>query len=346
MSLLHTAEKMQIEKDIRYTLFNWYITFIGVLGLVFMIVNAINRRPLVNVLTGLIITLLCIFWYLTSKVYHRYTLARVSFQAFITFVYVPFGYWTSPGTESAMVYLILLSIFMLSFSAIHHLEYLFSLAIIFEALILFQTELWIPEHYYVYTDPAYRIFDLSINFTVVAVAIVGTIHYVYKRVNDHSNQLYEISITDGLTGLYNRRFFTDFIQAEYNRSTRNGYVFSMVIFDVNNFKKINDNYGHPEGDKVLKTIADIIKNNVRSYDIACRTGGDEFVLIMPDTDADTARSLVGRMDDHFRDLANKYTDVELSVAFGIEDSLNKNLETLYHIADKHLYQMKKDQKGQ
>ena len=161
----------------------------------------------------------------------------------------------------------------------------------------------------------------------------------------HNQDLYNASITDSLTGLYNRRFFTEFIETEYNRANRSKEHFSMVLLDLNNFKSVNDSFGHLEGDKVLKDIAEIVINSIRNYDVAVRYGGDEFVIILPNTIKEEAVAHVRRLEKAFMEYAARYFSIEFSVAFGFEDSRNKSLEDIYRIADELLYKKKSEQKN-
>lgn len=344
MSIHHTYRAMHTEKDIRYILFNSYMAIIVVLGIVFAGINAWNQRPVENILTGIVISIFSLVLYIASKRYGKFAFARIVFLSVITFLYIPFGYWTSPGSQSAVIYIFIFSVFVLSFIAVKTWEFIFPILVVVETVFLLYTEIMFPDHYYQYTDISYRIFDLSINFTVTTIAIILTLAYVTRRFNTHSDEMYRVSVTDGLTGLYNRRFFTDFIRAEYNRATRTNEPFSMVILDLNNFKRINDEYGHPVGDQVLKDIASILTDNIRDYDIATRAGGDEFVLILPATDKEKAALMVERISKDLNAYCRAYSVVELSVAFGIEDSRDKSIEELYRISDQKLYAMKSHQK--
>ncbi len=224
-----SSHHYDLEKDIRYTLFNRFLLVVIFLAGIIMLVNLYNKRPVVNVITSIVIMLFCAVWLILSKRLELYSIARISFMAVMTFLYIPFGYWTSPGSYSAMMYITLFSIIFLSFTAVNSWEYCFPVFVCIEAVLMLHTEIWFPDHYYVYTDPAYRIFDLSVNFTIVSVAVILIIHYVMKQYSAHSKDLYLASITDSLTGLYNRRYFTEFIHAEYNRATSTGQHFSMIL---------------------------------------------------------------------------------------------------------------------
>ncbi len=345
MSVLTTIKELQIDADIRYILFKRYLQIVALLSSIFTIVHLINKRPLSNILIAAFVALFCIGLYILSNYFNHYRLARLIFMFVITFIYVPFGYITSPGSQSAMVYILLLVLFILSFMATNKLEYIFPIMIVIESIILLRTEIWMPDNYYIYTDASYRIVDLSINFSVVAVSMILTIYYVMREFYRHNDKLYRLSITDSLTGLYNRRYFTDFVQTEYNRSVRTGEPFSLVFIDLNNFKRINDNYGHQKGDAVLKDIAEIIINNIRNYDIAARYGGDEFIIILPGTDSLKARAHIERMNDAFIDYSRQYSDTSFSVGFGVGDSIDKSLDEIYKLADDQLYKKKAEQKS-
>ncbi|MFB6291660.1 MAG: GGDEF domain-containing protein [Candidatus Bipolaricaulia bacterium] len=97
------------------------------------------------------------------------------------------------------------------------------------------------------------------------------------------DQMREESLKDPLTGLYNRRYFQEFIEKEAERARRYGHPISFSMMDINNFKDINDRYSHMVGDEVLKDISQLLLDNIRESDILVRYGGDEFLLVMPET---------------------------------------------------------------
>jgi two-component system chemotaxis family response regulator WspR len=106
-----------------------------------------------------------------------------------------------------------------------------------------------------------------------------------KQLMEANLELQRLNNVDGLTGLSNRRYFDEFMAAEWKRSSRSGTALALLMIDVDNFKQYNDTYGHLAGDEVLKTVADAVrKASERSTDIAARFGGEEFVIILPSTD--------------------------------------------------------------
>lgn len=104
-----------------------------------------------------------------------------------------------------------------------------------------------------------------------------------------------MAITDALTGLYNRRYFQQMFSRELNRAKRYQKTLSLIMMDVDDFKKFNDTYGHPLGDKVLGTMGDILSETVRNTDFAFRYGGEEFIVLLPETDFPSALQVAERL---------------------------------------------------
>ncbi|WP_039653467.1 GGDEF domain-containing protein [Clostridium tyrobutyricum] len=157
-------------------------------------------------------------------------------------------------------------------------------------------------------------------------------------------ELLRLSETDPLTGIYNRGKFDRELNWWINYCNRYGNPLSLAIFDIDDFKKINDNYGYLIGDSVLKNTTSIIKNNLSNTDIFARWGGDEFVILFPNTDIHKALEITERM--RICILKNKCDGVEdVTYSFGLV-SLQKNedIQSLLERADKFLYKAKKQGK--
>ncbi len=155
----------------------------------------------------------------------------------------------------------------------------------------------------------------------------------------------ELSMKDALTGLFNRKAYDQYIHNELARFKRYGSPFVLVVWDVDRFKSVNDQYGHVAGDKVLKIIAGIIAENTRETDIAARYGGEEFVIIMPQTTIEFAyksqeklRGLIEGCAFHFRDRR-----VPITASCGItEVRADDTAESIFQRADSGLYRAKKN----
>ncbi|WP_305909869.1 bifunctional diguanylate cyclase/phosphodiesterase [Methylomarinum sp. Ch1-1] len=133
----------------------------------------------------------------------------------------------------------------------------------------------------------------------VMVMVVGS----SKVLNRTMSELEYYSVHDPLTGIHNRRYFNDMLEYEVGRSERHKHEFSILLLDLDDFKDINDSYGHPLGDEVLKTIAESICLFMRKGDIATRMGGDEFALILPETGASGAKVAAEKIRSHLQQLS-------------------------------------------
>lgn len=141
---------------------------------------------------------------------------------------------------------------------------------------------------------AFNEYDLKLleSFTAsTAIAIERSLFYKQTEI------LKELSITDHLTGLYNRRHINERLREEITRYKRYKHPFSFLMIDIDGFKAYNDTYGHMKGDEVLKTLADVIAGSLRTIDIACRFGGDEFVVILSQTPKVDAISIANRLKE-------------------------------------------------
>ncbi len=159
-------------------------------------------------------------------------------------------------------------------------------------------------------------------------------------------QLKELAVKDSLTGLYNRRFYQDYLDREMPRVERYKHVLSLIMIDIDHFKIVNDTYGHPHGDEVLRVVAGIFIETVRKPDIVARYGGEEFVIVLPETDikgavvlAERLRKLVESQEIPFEDGSMKVT---ISLGVTTYNSINgkKSQEELMQSADKALYSSK------
>lgn len=120
-------------------------------------------------------------------------------------------------------------------------------------------------------------------------------NHLLMTIQDYNSRLEELSIHDPLTGLYNRRKFEEFLRNEIIRSGRHGRSFSVIMVDLDNFKYINDTFGHPIGDLVLKELSAMLAAELRSGDVLARMGGDEFAIILPETAAATGLQVANKL---------------------------------------------------
>lgn len=150
--------------------------------------------------------------------------------------------------------------------------------------------------------------------------------------------------TDYLTGLYNRRYFVETAEREFKRAVRHKMPFALISLDIDYFKQVNDLYGHPTGDEVLKFVAENLSANIRDEDVLARIGGEEFAIMLPNTGFDEAFSVAERIR-YFQELngaKTQYGEIEARVSLGlaVRNETDDTFEHLFLRVDKALYQAK------
>jgi diguanylate cyclase (GGDEF)-like protein len=166
---------------------------------------------------------------------------------------------------------------------------------------------------------------------------------------DELKKLQLNAVTDPLTGLYNRRLFSEAFEKELNRGRRYGLPLGLVILDLHRFKEVNDKHGHPRGDEVLQTAAATLKKTLRTSDSAFRIGGDEFALLLPQTDAAQALALSRRIGIVFGEsIAHFQMGVSVSMDHGVATfpQDGDQVDQLIRVADERLYHLKHANQGQ
>ncbi|OEF96742.1 GGDEF domain-containing response regulator [Desulfuribacillus alkaliarsenatis] len=169
-----------------------------------------------------------------------------------------------------------------------------------------------------------------------------------KKRQEKELELTKLSTLDGLTGVSNRRYFDQMLEREMGTATRNGTPLSLILFDVDFFKRYNDRYGHLAGDEALKAIAEVSRQQLkRPADIVCRYGGEEFVVLLPDTRIDGAFIVAEEMRRAIEALQLPHEDSEISevltVSLGVAELTDAKAETpsmLIKHADAALYHAK------
>lgn len=169
-----------------------------------------------------------------------------------------------------------------------------------------------------------------------------------QELKDSNKQLKEMAYRDGLTGLYNHRYFKDLIAHELNRSERYKNPLSIIMLDLDHFKKINDGFGHPVGDIVLKEVSKAIQNSIRSCDIAARYGGEEFIVVLPETQLEKAMVVAERLRKTVEGLpitANN-SSINVTISGGLTSYIatksKKETSDIISEADNALYHAKKN----
>ncbi len=177
-----------------------------------------------------------------------------------------------------------------------------------------------------------------------------------KRLQDElaekNRELEQLSISDGLTGLFNHRHLHDLLEEEFERSGRTGEPISVVMFDLDHFKEVNDTHGHQAGDAVLVELSEILHDTAREIDRLGRYGGEEFMAILPGTDADAGLTFAERVRDHVEQRPfdiGEDAPLRMTISAGVATHPTDDADgprRLVHYADQALYSAKHSGRNQ
>lgn len=199
----------------------------------------------------------------------------------------------------------------------------------------FLKETFMPEHLF-----------MAFYFTLIGGFIGLFFGFSFYKIKKLYDNLEKLSITDELTSLYNRRYLISKLSEELERTKRYSKFLTIMILDLNNFKQFNDNNGHVKGDILLKNISVLLKDSIRKPDFIARYGGDEFVIVMPETNKNMAHNLAGRLKIKLAqynftnpgDVTKEKISFSVGIA-GFPDEAN-NIDELIKKADTELYNSK------
>src|SRR5712675_3022917 len=216
-------------------------------------------------------------------------------------------------------------------------------AMIPETEAIFETDLLARQHPELILEQAREVLMLR---SLHALREINTLRAAAESSSSRALELEEETRRDALTGVYNRTYLDQFLGREFDNSTRHKWPLSVAFADLDNFKSINDNFGHQAGDRVLQATARILRGNTRESDMIARYGGEEFVVVLPATDAETARSICERIVMAFRNtghvIGSDHATVTISIGcatHGTETHFN-NVADLVKAADQALYTAK------
>lgn len=184
---------------------------------------------------------------------------------------------------------------------------------------------------------AYDEFDLELLHTLAPQLAIALDRTSLKR---KAGEFEQLSITDPLTGLVNRRYLEERLSEEVSRSQRHGYPMSFMMIDVDEFKSYNDTYTHPEGDKALQLVGQCLKSTLRGADIAARYGGEEFSILLPQTTLDEAVTIAERVRQKIE--STTFPNRQVTVSIGVSSCSSDlcDVKKLISAADKALYESK------
>lgn len=181
---------------------------------------------------------------------------------------------------------------------------------------------------------------------LTSVSLVGLIYYftmrLIRKMYEARRHIERLATIDGLTGVFNRRHLVSRFVVEFARGRRLRKPVGCIILDLDHFKKINDAHGHIAGDRVLKEVAQRLARSVRDYDLVGRYGGEEFLVVMPETGAEESMRLAERIRSVIRDEPIEGQTVTASLGVTISSSQDVNIDSMVRRADDSLYRAKNE----
>ena len=195
---------------------------------------------------------------------------------------------------------------------------------------------------------SYNTITIVVFGIITTLLLLGLIYFfmsrLIKKLEEARQTIEQIAITDQLTDVFNRRHIMSRFEEEFEKFKRLKKKVSCIMADIDNFKAVNDSYGHLAGDQVLKAISRRIRNTVRAYDILGRYGGEEFLIIMPDTSVEDARELAERIRTRVKEETVNNATITLSLGVVCVEESDRSVDDIIRRADQNLYKAKKDGK--
>ncbi len=195
------------------------------------------------------------------------------------------------------------------------------------------------------------LFNMLVTFCILiffSIFFIAETEFAYRKLYNKNLELDNLANTDPLTGLFNRRTMSDKVMDMYEEYSRTGKNFSIVLTDIDDFKHINDTYGHDYGDVVLENIAKLFLNFTRGDDVVCRWGGEEFLILLNGADITSARTISERIRKSITATSFCHNDetLHITMTFGVSCSNEASTyNELFTLADKRLYEGKKTGKN-
>lgn len=273
-------------------------------------------------------------------------LAELIILILIVFMEFPFLYYVYG--KSTFVYMVLGIVATATFIKGNLRKVMIILEIIFDVAIILIAHFY-PSTLEVITE-GNSIGSTICSYLIVAVSVSIMLTLLVKQYTKQQQELLKMGLKleaaaklDPLTDLYNRRYLTEYLDGRIrNRKER----FTIALLDLDDFKNINDTYGHMYGDQVLKTFGDILKNNISSHGIVARFGGEEFMVVFDSTDKDKIQRIMELSAMELKQYSLETKGVEISFSGGVEEVHNEDRITImFNSADEKLYKAKKNGKN-
>jgi len=335
--------------DLQYRVFNFYC----LLGLVVSLLAAVSAYylDLVNVIIYflLIFSVFVLFcWYL-SRFRHLFGLSTFLAISVLVFGITP-GLWilNSGSTGGSQYFFIFWGILICSiYNGWARYTWLVTLFTVITALMYI--EYYHPAMIVTYTSRSTRYFDVytsnivaTLSITMIFIIYTNNYRREHEHVKKYAERLEKMALTDGLTGLFNHNHLHNCLKYEIYKAERYKRSLSLIMIDTDYFKKVNDTYGHPTGNLVLSQFVNILRSNTRTSDIIGRYGGDEFLIVCPETDLDGTISITEKLRTIVEAASfGSSGQIRMTISCGVTTWNGQTLSQIIEAVDQALYAAKK-----
>lgn len=339
-------KKINFQNKIRIEKFNLNTILLGSFSLA--ILSTFFYMFFIFSISNLIISfssalfILCLLY--LNRVDHNYLLVKRALIIYLDFILLPLAWLTTYGSKGPMVFYSIIFIIIGSLLLTNFIENVFLFLVVIQISLLWFFEPSLTS-LIIFLSGNYNVEEnLLLHYSLASMILCIIMIYNSRNTRNVEAILNEFSMIDPLTKLFNRRYLFENLKTIHDESIRTSKKYIVIIIDIDNFKKINDIYGHDIGDRILELMGNIIKNNIRSYDIGVRYGGDEFVIVLNNADTKYKDGFINRIKNEFNTYSIGDKDIQLDFSYGFSDVSSLSVEETLREADLNMYKNKNSKK--
>lgn len=317
------------------------LRFVIDIGLIASIINVISdiimKKDIIFIAVSVFVSIICFsLFILRSKWMNDGRRVTIVFIVFSLLLF-PVVWMKSHGAQGSIILYAIFLLSLLTYVLNGFWGKLIPLAFIGITTSLIAYEYLVPSAIINFATENEIVENVLFNYFAISMLMFALIYMIRKHFESVQRQLLLLANTDDLTKVYNRRYLVEQLEKCINKSKRHGTDFSLIFIDVNKFKSINDQYGHSTGDHVLILVGASISESIRNYDTVARYGGDEFVILLPESPISNAEIIAERIRIKLREKTNNLFAEPVNIAAGIIAGKDKSLEEILAEADEKMY---------
>ncbi len=332
--------------ELEQKIFNIFTSCGLILAISSLLQSALPSKSFESILLHLLFLLLLVFSLYLSRVKKIFDVPVFLIVSFLVFIFSPFCWILNAGSRGGAQYYTILYGIMISAVTKGRKRIVFLTAHLLINAALFVFEYYFPTKILYYNSETVRYIDIIISITVASIANLSLfVVYAKKYEQEHqvlkeySQRLKQLTMTDGMTGLYNHKTIFDILTGEITKAGETSQNLCIAMIDVDDFKNVNDTFGHQQGDFVLCEISKLLRENLEKKNLIGRYGGEEILMILPDTDVDRGYHIIDRIRQIIEQ--HDFRGCKVTVSGGLVQLQNEDTQQLVSKADGLMYEAKK-----